>query len=256
MNNRSLFLFAACLFAFLSCKKPPAVTNKTINPTEARPETLQIQLDEIDFNYFSSKSKVSFKDQNEEQTATVNIRMKKDSLIWMSVNKVGIEGFRALITRDSIYLLDQVKKEFMVKGFKSLSEQFNFTITFDLLQSVILGNMPFKTLDRKALQVKNYYLLQQEKGALTIDNFIGTENRKIEKVVITERPANHSLTLNYENFGPLNQFLYPYNSAIFLKYNTSQQSLNTLITIECKKADIHTEELKFPFSIPKRYERK
>jgi hypothetical protein len=182
--------------------------------------------------------------------------MKKDSLIWMSVNKVGIEGFRALITRDSIYLLDQVKKEFIVKDFKSLSEQFNFTITYDLLQSLIVGNMPFKTLDRKALKVKNYYLLQQQNGALAVDNFIGMENRKLEKVEMTERPTNNTLTLNYENFGPLNNFLYPYNSSLFLKYISNQQSLNTLITVECKKAELHTEELKFPFNIPKKYERK
>jgi hypothetical protein len=256
MNNKHILLFIACFITFYSCKKPPAVTNKDISTTEAKPETLQVQLEEIDFDYFSTRSKVNFRDQNEDQTATVNIRMKKDSLIWLSVNKVGIEGFRALITRDSIYVLDQVKKEYFVKDFKSLSEQFNFTISYDLLQSVVMGNLPFKTLDRKALKVNNYYLLRQENGALTVDNFIGQQNRKLEKVEMTEQPSQNKLTLNYENFGPLNNFLYPYNSALHLKYVSNQQSLNTLITVECKKAEIHTEELKFPFNIPKRYERK
>ncbi|MES2731903.1 MAG: DUF4292 domain-containing protein [Bacteroidota bacterium] len=256
MNNKPLLIFAALTFAFFSCKKPPTVTNKVITTTEAKPETHDIKIEEIDFQYFSSKSKVNFQFQNEDQTAIVNVRMKKDSLIWLSVNKVGIEGFRALITPDSIYVLEQLSKTYYVKDFKSLSKQFNFTISYSLLQSILLGNLPFETLDRKALKVKDYYLLRQENGSITVENFIGIENKKVAKVEMVEQPSRNSLMLNYANFAPLNNYLFPFNSAFYLKYDTNQKSLSTLITVECKKAELHTDELKFPFNIPKRYERK
>jgi hypothetical protein len=255
MNNKSLLFSFACLFALTSCKKPPALVNKdTGHPDKL--DTVQVSVQEIDFRYFSSKSKITYQDQTEDQSATVNIRMKKDSVIWLSVNKVNIEGFRALITRDSIYIIDKLHDDYVVKDFQSLSQQFNFPITFDLLQAAILGNLPIKPRDRKGLLAKNYYILPQQTGNIRLENFIGIDNKKLEKVEMVEQPTNNSLTLNYGNFTPLEQYLYPYSTTANLNYVNGQQKVSTLITFECKKAELTTEELKFPFNVKKKYERK
>src|SRR4051812_27227666 len=257
MNNKNLLLLFACLLAFISCKKPPALLPKDTSPAnEAKPESVQVPVEEIDFQYFSSKSKITYQDQNENQSATVNIRMKKDSVIWLSVNKVNIEGFRALITRDSIHIIDKLHDDYVVKDFKSLSQQFNFPITFDLLQSAILGNLPIEPRDRKGLLMKNYYVLSQKEGNIRLENFISIDNKKLEKVEMVEQPTNNSLTLDYGNFSPLDNYLYPYTTAANLQYDNGQKKLSTLITFECKKAEITNEELKFPFNVKKKYERK
>ena len=182
--------------------------------------------------------------------------MKKDSVIWLSVNKVNIEGFRALITRDSIHIIDKLHDDYVVKDFNSLSRQFNFPITFDLLQSAILGNLPIDAGNRKGLLTKNYYVLSQQAGNIRLENFIGIANKKLEKVEMVEQPTNNSLTLNYGNFNPLAQYLYPYITDANLQYDDGQKKLNTQITFECKKAEITNEELKFPFNVKKKYERK
>src|SRR5438045_361334 len=65
MNNKTLLLLVASLLAFFSCKKPPALISKDTGPiTEAKPDTIQVAVDEIDFQYFSSKSKITYQDQN------------------------------------------------------------------------------------------------------------------------------------------------------------------------------------------------
>jgi hypothetical protein len=145
-----------------------------------------------------------------------------------------------------------------VYDFNSLSERFNFNITFDFIQAAILGNLPLsQRKDRaKLIKDKGYYLLRQNENSITIDNYISPDNMKLKKLQMVEQPSNNSLTLDYENFQMLNNFLFPYNSLVTLKYTTSQGNDNTLVTIQHQKVEISDKELKFPFNIPQRYDRK
>jgi hypothetical protein len=74
----------------------------------------------------------------------VNIRMKKDSIIWLSVTGVGLEVARGIITPDSIVFMDKIHKDYFVFNYEQLSKQYNFDLNFALLQSVIIGNLPFE----------------------------------------------------------------------------------------------------------------
>jgi hypothetical protein len=79
---------------------------------------------------------------------------------------------------------------------------------------------------------------------------------KIEKVEMKETDTNNSLVLNYSNFQPLSNKLFPYNGTISLFYKTLAGILNTTVIFEYNKAEVGDKELKFPFNIPKRYVRR
>jgi hypothetical protein len=252
--NKSLFILLCCFGIIASACKRQKIT---ATPTVAT-ENTEFTVQEIDFNYFNSKSKITYKDAENNLTATVNIRMKKDSIIWLSISKVGVEGVRSMITQDSIFVADKLKNEYTNYDFKSLSEKFGFTITFDLLQAAILGNLPMarKKEKVKLIKEKDFYLLRQNDQQVTIDNYISADNMKLKKILMVEQPTNNSLTLDYENFSMLNNFLFPYSSLISLQYQSSQGYYNTLVTIQHLKAEISDKELKFPFNVPQKYDRK
>ena len=79
---------------------------------------------------------------------------------------------------------------------------------------------------------------------------------KIEKVELKEKNSNNSLVVNYSNFQPISNKLFPYNGAISLFYKAAAGLLNTTIIFEYNKAEVGDKELKFPFNIPKRYDRR
>jgi hypothetical protein len=252
--NKTPILFILFTILFFACKKPASVS---VAPTEEDYSNIKVQ--EIDFEYFKSKSKITYQDATRDETATVDIRMRKDSIIWLSVGKLGFEGLRGLITRDSIFVLDKLNNEYLTYDFKSLSEKFNFTITFDLLQAAILGNLPIgrRGKDReKIIKDKDYYMLRQKNDSVQIDSYINAENLKLKKILVIEQASNNSLSLDYENFSLLNNFLFPYRSLISLKYKSAKGSYNTLVGIQHIKAEILDKELKFPFNVPQRFERK
>ena len=70
--------------------------------------------------------------------------MKKDSLIWLSVNwALGIEALRVLIDKDSVRILYKMDKEYQVRSLEYLTEVAALPLDLHALQEIIIGNPVF-----------------------------------------------------------------------------------------------------------------
>lgn len=239
--------------------KPTPADTTAMAPNRPGISEARANVAEIDFDYLSAKSKISFKSpQQSIDNASVNIRVRKDSLIWISISKLGIEAARGLITRDSIVIIDKIHREYSVYDFPTLSKQFNFAMNFDLLQALIVGNLPLpKRPAQKVKNERNYLLLRQSEGKVLVENYIG-EDRKLKRLMVTEQPTKNTLRLDYEDFSSLNNFLFPYTSLVTLDYQskTDGQFYQTLLRIKYSKVELVDKNPGFPFTIPASYERR
>ncbi len=259
MNNKFLWVIPLLLALLFSCKRPPAKSVPPLPPAEVSSDKFSVNVRNIEFEYFRSRSRVTYSDASNNQTATVDIRIRRDSIIWLSISKLGIEGARSLITRDSIFVLDRLNNQLQVYDFPSLSQKFNIPISFGFLQAAILGNLPVKeSLDHRIRVMKenNFYLLRQNQDSVVIDNFVSQEDLKLRRIVMVEKSTNNSLNLNYDNFNALGSFLFPYSSNISLDYQSAEGNLKTVVTIQHTKAEISDKDIQFPFVVPPKYERK
>lgn len=249
MNNR-IGLFLLLIFAF-ACSRKVAVTD----PNFVENNKLVFQTPE--FEYLNTKTKIQYKDAENSVSTSATIRIKKDSIIWMSLSPIlGIEAARALITQDSMVLMNRLNKEYTVYHFKLLSEKFHFDITYQLIQSMILGNMPMEAqAENEIISSKQYYIVKQQNGPYAIENYISRELMKLKKVQMMEVPTKNSLTLEYENYKPLAAFSIPFNSFISFNYENGTELKSTEINIKHGRAEL-ASALRFPFEIPSRYERK
>src|SRR6478609_2724442 len=214
-------------------------------------EPKNISIEEIDFDYFHGKARVNFRDDKKEREVKATIRVRKDSVIWMTFSVVGVQGGKALINKDSIVIVSTIDKEYYVFDYKELSERFRFTIDYSVIQAAFLGNLVVPRLpEDKIVQEASFNLLQQTRGTVSIKNYINTASTKLEKVEMRESDTNNSLTLNYTNFQQVGPKIFPYNGVISLFYKTAAGVLNNTITFEYTKAEVGDRELRFPFNIP------
>lgn len=236
-------------------KKDTAIAVKPV----VEHEDIKVSIENVDFRYLSAKSKISFKSKDQEiDDASVTMRMRKDSLLWLQVSKGPIEVVRGIITRDSIKIVDRYNKKVYLYDFAGLSQQFNFQLSFDLIQSILVGNMPIpKKPGQRFKKEKDYFMLRQDEGKISLENYIGEQNRRLKKLLVTEQPTKNSLTLDYEDFTQLNNYLFPYTSLIELDYESKkdQQRYQTVFRIKHQKVELSEKPLSFPFSIPAKYER-
>ena len=95
----------------------------------------------IDFNNFSAKVKVDYVGKESDDQATAFIRIKKDSIIWISLRgALGIEGLRMQVTKDSVVVLYMLKKQVARRSINYLQEITKLPFDFYTLQDVIVGN--------------------------------------------------------------------------------------------------------------------
>jgi hypothetical protein len=251
MNRRlSLLLLTLALMATACSKKitttvTPAVKKTTLN------------VEEIDFEYFHGKARMILRDASKEREVKANIRVRKDSVIWMTFSVIGVQGGKALINKDSITVVSTVNKEYFVFEYAELSKRFNIEVNYNVIQSAMLGNLivPRKD-DDEVVQESSMYLLKQQAGNVDVVNYVNAASQKIEKVELKEENSSNSLVINYSNFQPVGNKIFPYNGTISLFYKALSGLLNTTIIFEYNKAEVGDRELKFPFNIPKRYDRR
>ena len=250
--NKGYFLIFICLsLVFISCSKKLSSIDSLV-----KEENLQIK--QLDFKYFSAKSKVKYHDPDNNLKVTANIRIKKDSIIWLSLTPaLGIEALRAMITQDSITIIDRVKKEYVRYDFEDLSKKFNFRFDFQMIQGVILGNLP-QQLQGQELVEKNelHFIVKQNSGVISIENYINRSSLKLEKVFMQDNPTQNTLVLDYSNFQLLSQFDFPYTCLLSVDYLKNGKRVKTTIDINYNKAQIVDDKMKFPFNIPQKYVRK
>lgn len=251
MRSFVLFFSLASLLFVQGCQRKVV---PTVSLPEA-PKTLDIE--EIDFGYMHGKARMIFRDDKREREVKANIRIRKDSVIWMTFSVVGVQGGKALINKDSITVVSNVDKEYYVFDYKELSARFNFEINYSVLEAAMLGNLvrAKQTTDEIGREGEFDVLLQHE-NSVSIKSLINPILRKIEKVELVESNTNNKLMLEYTNFQPLGEKNLPYNGVVSVFYKTTAGLINNTITFEYNKIEIGDKELKFPFNIPKRYDRR
>lgn len=245
-----LILFTSVILLSACSKKTTGISWNFLDKNK-------LDIQEADFEYFSGKARINYKDDKQDIRAKANVRIRKDSVIWISFSSIGIQGARCLINQDSITIMNLVKKEYYVFDYDSLSKQFNFDVDYNSIQAAALGNL---LVDRRkqddVIQEDKYYLLRQQTGNVTVNNYVNAKTMKIERVEMLEKATKNTAVIRYYDFNMLENEAFPYSAILSLFYTEKAKVLNTVIEMEYNKAELEDKELKFPFNIPKKYVRK
>jgi len=101
----------------------------------------KLQGAKLQYQWFSAKVATEMKVKGENHSFKTNLRMRKDSVIWMSISPaLGIEVARVLITPDSIKVLDKWNDQYYLGDHEFIEENLHMSIEFKMLQDMIIGN--------------------------------------------------------------------------------------------------------------------
>jgi hypothetical protein len=271
-----LFCFFLGLVGFLACKSTstPIAPAQTVladtvahailvdtvvkNVPEERPNELDSKesADELAFRYLKAKSRVAWKSGNNTDNYSVDIRVKKDSLIWVTISQAGLAGATGLFTLDRIQFYQKISGEYYDLTYDSLSTMMGFRIDYRVLQSLIVGNQPFKKNNSRVIRENENIIIKQDSGRIKIDNMVGP-NRKLKKLLVRDEPSSNKLTLDFEEFTNLNQVIFPFSSQITLDVkNKEDKRVTTVIQIKYSKVELLDTPLEFPFRIPAKFLKK
>lgn len=247
MKNNIFFVFTL-LILLISCKDRGQKSTKSL-----------LKINDVTFFSFATKAKIHYKDNSQSVRCTGNIRMQKDSIIWISATYLGFEVGRIKLTTDSVYILNKMKGEYTVRDFKQFGKQMNVNVDFPSIQAIFLGNQALKQQgNEKLLKGKEFHLLTREIANFILDYKVNTQNLKIEKFIINEKESSNKTTVNYSNFKEVDGKLIPTSAKIHVEYTDTTQldPYESNISFNYFKSSFSDSTLNYPFHVSSRYTKK
>ncbi|RFM29656.1 DUF4292 domain-containing protein [Deminuibacter soli] len=208
----------------------------------------------IDFTTFSAKVKVDYEDKNGGDGANANIQMQKDSAIWIQLTgPFGIEGYRLLVTRDSVKLMNKLNKTVVYRSISYLKDLTQIPFDFYTLQDLIVGNTIFA--DGNIVSYKNADAGLQVlivgkifKHLLTLDK--NTNLVMHSKLDDVDSVRNRTCDITFSQYQPNGDV----NFSAYRQIAVAEQS-RLDVKLDFKKY-IFNQPVTFPFNIPKNFKRK
>ncbi len=245
------------LFALLAgCARKATPARSTAGPgTSTRiadPALPSVNAANTAFAYLSAKGKAQITIKGNEQGANLNVRLRRDSIIWVSGSLLGIEGVRAVLTPDSVRVLNRLEKSYFVGGYDYLSRLLQVPVSFAQVQALLLGDyLPAPAGTRPTVVPEaGGQRVRYPQDRLTVERLLSAAGR-VQQLKLDETGTGRRLAVDYADFRPLDGAAsLPFAYDLNLRAERPQAS--TTARLNYSKVAVG-ERLEFPFSIPKGY---
>lgn len=252
----SAFLLGAVIFVS-ACKPkkeivvaPPTKTETKTDNSKAEALTL-LNSKQLKFNTLSLKAKATLDIAGDVNDVTMNFRMKDKEAIWVSITALGgaYEPARALITPDSIKIMNRAKSEYLKKPFSYIYNFTNKQVNFNTLQAILTGNAmgEFLTAESDVKQENGVWVVSGSKSELDYKLLFNTLF-KVSETNLNDAKNGQALKVTYTDYQKLNESLFP--SALQIKTLSKAKRIN--IDLQFVKIDGNVP-VDFPFNVPKRF---
>ncbi|MGZ3757523.1 MAG: DUF4292 domain-containing protein [Mucilaginibacter sp.] len=247
----------SCMLMMVSCaahKQLVANQPAQAAPPAVKPDSklAEIKQHQLVFNTFAAKASTKLNIDGGTNDVTLNMRIDHGKKIWVSITAVlGIEVARALITPDSILIINKLQGVYIKKPFSYVYQYANRQVNYNMLESIFVGNaMP------EALNDRRVHILDNN-GTVSLT---GDLEDLAYKLLFGQEVKVNQLNLGSPDDG---QSLQVNNSAFITQANQlvpSQIDIQSVSHNKKIKANLHfikvdlDQPLQYPFNIPESYQ--
>jgi hypothetical protein len=257
-NTLNSLLILVLLLMTVACKsrkiivKPPVVVETPPVTINKKKENLALlKSKDITYNTLSLKGKTMLDIDGNENNVNMTIRIKKDEKIWISITAIaGIEVARALITPDSLSVLNRLQSKAIQKPFSYVYNFAGRQVNFGMLQSLLSGNTINDFTNEQAELALNsgVFTLSGDKGNLAFQILFNTLLKSAE-INLNDVRAGQALKVIYPGYQQVDGYTVP--SVVKINSFSGKRKIN--ITFDFSKIERNVQ-LDFPFTVPKRFE--
>ena len=180
----------------------------------------------------------------------MNVRIKKNKEIWVSITAIaGIEVARAIITPDSIKVLNKLQGILLKKPFSYVYQYTGRQISYPMVEAIVIGNAvpEFITTEATISGDDQNLVFAGMINGLMYESTFGS-SLKVTKLELSNAQAGQKLDVNNSDYIAAGSRILP--SHISIKSVAGQQSIAA--DLHYIKADFN-QTVDLPFNEPKSY---
>jgi hypothetical protein len=255
-NILNKLLIAGCLLVMAGCTaRKQLVTNKTpvVEPRVVKSDSrlIAIKSHQLVFNTFSAKAATKLNIDGSSNDVTLNMRIDHDKKIWVSITALlGIEVARAIITPDSIQIINKLQGVYIKKPFSYIYTYANKQINYNMLESILVGNAIPGILndDKTNLQADNGMINLTGNLQDLVYTLMLNPDMKVAQLNLSN--PNEEQSLQVANSVFINQGAQLIPSQIDIL--SVSQNKKVQANLHYTKVDLD-QPLQYPFNIPESY---
>ena len=202
--------------------------------------------------WLAGRARVTVRSEREgTQKFNTNIRLRRDSVIWMNVKKVSVEAGRVLITPDSLYFINRLDNQYAITSLAYARERLGLPGDFGQLQDLLLGNPVFIVEDLVAKVLQDRYRLSGENRRFEAEYYLDGDYR-LRRFVNQEPALARQLRAELDDYRPVDSTRAFSHLRQFTLYSPDSDRVE--LELEWSKLELDVPK-SLPFRIPPRYER-
>jgi hypothetical protein len=224
---------------------PPVVVDNSKANTIAAIKSRQ-----LNFNTFSGKADADLNIDNDNRGVAMNIRIDRGKKIWVSITALfNIEVARALITPDSIKIINKLQGVYIKKPFGYVHQYAGKQVNYTTIESLLTGNAvpEFITVNADLQKTDNSVALSGSLEQLLYKMIFNPE-LKLARLDLSNSAQQQSLQVTNSNFVLVDGRTLP--SQINISSNLKEKKLS--VKLEYSKVELD-RALEYPFNIPETY---
>ncbi|TFF38308.1 DUF4292 domain-containing protein [Mucilaginibacter psychrotolerans] len=257
-NTLSKITLLLLLIVAASCKSKklvevsrPTKDTATVVPNNKAEKLADIRSRQSTFNTFSGKAKTKLDINGNDNDCTLNIRVSRDQKIWVSITAIaGLEVARALITPDSIQVINRFQSIYLSKPFSYIHRFAGRQISFKTLQALLVGNAIDGLLNQDALLTpdgSNTVITGNLQG-MVYKLLLGPDMKATQTNLANEAAGQ---TLEVAN----RVFIQADNRIVPSQIDIASAVPGNKVLVNLRYTQVEFDRvLEYPFSIPKSYE--
>lgn len=259
--NKVTLLLALGLLGSCARKAVPTTTSAAGPGTSTpmmEPTLPSVRAINTAFIFLNAKGKAQINMKGNKQGANLALRMRRDSIIWVSAGLAGIEGVRAVLTHDSVRVMNRLDKTYFSGGYDYLSKLLNVPVSFAQMQALLLGDYlpaPTGTKPTVATEETGRQRVSYPLADVLVERLLQAGTGRVQQLKMSDEGTKRNLTVDYADFQPLDE-----PAGLPFAYSTliqAQQPAAGVVTatISYNKVNTGRERLSFPFAVPKSFRR-
>ncbi|MEN8124610.1 MAG: DUF4292 domain-containing protein [Bacteroidota bacterium] len=248
------FLIFFILSLLISCKSSKVTTDENIVNLSSKRIINKHYAQNYNDKLFKAGLVIKYNGKSDIPELKASLRIAKDSVIWMSISKLGFPVGKLMITPTRVQFYEKINKSYFDGDFSFVSNILGTEFDFDKVQNLFLGEALINLKVQKfnaTIQQKKYLLIPKKKNPIFDMLFwIDPINFKIVKEEFSYVENNQKLKIVYKNYSETDGLLLPNGFTI----DAIGEKRNTQIDINYKNVE-QVSSLKFPFTIPDNYKK-
>ena len=189
--KKHIVLLLLCILVSCSAKKAVIAETPVNNKLSADKIIENHYKNKLNFNTLYIKSSVSYRDPDQSQNVTAEIKIKKDEIILVSIRILGITMAKALITPEKVQYYEKLNSSYFDGNYSALSKLLGTELNFQKVQSLLLG----QAFDNLKIEKYNFSLEENSYKLESVSNtniskkfYLSSDNFLIKKEEIVFNP--------------------------------------------------------------------